>query len=223
MERAKALWKDLSASEKADPETPKRIAKLVNHSTGTTNLKVSEVAQTAFFAPNLELARWNKLITDPARAVKTFSNWKNATPAEQAEAKVVGKRAVRILATYMGALTVNQGLLLLSGSNQRINFTDPTSSDWLKFKAGGRTIDLTGGMISLLGFLVRLGKLAGTTDAKRDADLQEEGKYISGKLSPFASTVNDLRKHHDFRGNTLPFFNDKPPIVTGKQIGRAHV
>jgi len=216
IERAKSLWNELSDVEKAHPQTPKEIAKLVNHSTGTTGLKVSDVASMVFFAPNLELARWNKLIVDPAKAVKTFTSWKEATPAEKAAAKIVAKRAGRILATYVGALAVNQGLLSLSGSNQKINFTNPTQSDWLKFKTGGRTIDLTGGMVSLLGFLMKLGHtaIASSNDIKnksrKDELMNQTYSYVSGKFSPFASTAKDVVTHHDFQGNTLPFYDDKP-------------
>jgi hypothetical protein len=224
LERAKALWKDLSNVEKADPNTPKEIAKLVNHSTGTTNLKVSETASVAFFAPNLELARWNKLIVDPVKAVKTFTNWNNASPSQKAAAKIVAKRAGRIMATYLGALAVNQGLLSLSGSNQKINLTDPTSSDWLKFKSGGRTIDLTGGMVSLLGFLTRMAHTAIESSkeiknkSRKDELMNQTWSYVSGKASPFASTAKDVVTHHDFQGNTLPMFDDKPLHSWNKKL-----
>jgi len=224
MQRAKALYNDLSNVEKSDPNTAKEIAKLVNHSTGTVGLKVSEVANTAFFAPKLELARWNKLIVDPAKAVKTFTEWGSATPAEKAAAKIVAKRAGRIMATYLGALAVNQGLLSLSGSNQKINVTNPMSSDWLKFKAGGRTIDLTGGMVSLLGFLARMGEAAthkseqSKNKSRKDEIMSNVFDYTSGKLSPFAGTVKDLATHHDFQGNTLPFYDDKPMHSWNKKL-----
>jgi hypothetical protein len=221
IERAKALWSRRSNVEKADPNTAKEIAKLVNHSSGTTGGKVSEVANTAFFAPKLELARWNKLIVDPAKAVKTFANWSNATPAEKAAAKIVGARAGRILGTYVAALAANQGLLALSGSNQNVNFFDPSKKDWLKFKAGGRTIDMTGGMVSLLGFLTRM-----TTEAtgkapkggRADQMYSEVGNYVSGKLSPFAATAKDIKTHHDYAGNTLPMFDDKPLHSWNKKL-----
>jgi hypothetical protein len=221
LERAKALWNSLSNVEKADPNTPKEIAKLVNHSTGTTGGKVSDVANTMFFAPKLELARWNKLVVDPAKAVKTFTNWNNASPSERAAAKIVAKRAGRILATYVSALAVNQGLLSLSGSGQQINFYNPSKKDWLKFKAGGRTIDLTGGMVSLLGFLTRLTKVAVSKAPKggrADALYNQSGDYISGKFSPFASTVKDVSTHHDFQGNTLPMYDDKPTHSWNKKL-----
>lgn len=215
LERAKALWNNLSDIEKADKNTAKEIAKEVNHSSGTVGLKVSEVANTAFFAPKLELARWNSLLVDPAKAVKTFVSWNNASPAEKVAAKIVAGRAARILSTYIASLAVNQGLLSLSGSNQTINFTNPLSSDWLKFKTGGRTIDATGGMISLLGFLTRMGHAAipGVElkgKSAKDELMNQSWSYVSGKLSPFASTVKDVATHHDFAGNTLPFYNDKP-------------
>lgn len=216
LERAKAIWESLSNAEKADKDTPKEIAKLVNNSTGTTNLKVSEAAQTAFFAPNLELARWNKLIVNPVKAVKTFANWKNSSHAEKAAAKLVARRTGRILSTYVGALAVNQGLLSLSGSNQKINFTDPTQSDFLKFKAGGRTIDLTGGMISLFDFVARMVHIGTASKeelgkrGRTDQATSTTWNYVTGKLSPFGSTVKDAVTQHDFKGNPLPFSKDKP-------------
>lgn len=224
LERAKALYNNLSNIEKSDPNTAKEIAKLVNHSTGTVGLKVSDVANTAFFAPKLELSRWNKLIVDPAKAVKTFANWNNASPAEKATAKIVAARAARILSTYLGALAVNQGLLSLSGSNQKINFNNPLSSDWLKFKAGDRTLDLTGGMISLLGFLTRVGNVAFEPSSelknksRKDEIMNQGWNYVGGKLSPFASTAKDVATHHDFAGNTLPFYDDKPTHSWNKKL-----
>lgn len=216
LERAKGLWKGLSESEKADKDTPELIAKLVNHSTGTTNLKVSNAANVAFFAPNLELSRWNKLIVDPAKAIATFTNWDKSTPAERAAAKIVARRAGRILGFYLSALATNDGLLMLSGSNQRVNFFNPMQSDWLKFKIGGRTIDMTGGMISILGFIVRMAHTATANSkdikgrSRKDALMGQVWDYGSGKASPFAGTVKDVVTHHDFQGNTLPLFNDKP-------------
>lgn len=217
LERAKGLYKNLSAVEKADPNTGKMIATLVNHSTGTSHIPLPEAANVMFFAPRLEASRWNRLIVDPANAAKTFLSWNKAAPSDRAAAKIVAKRAGRILATYVGSLMTNQAILSLSGANQKINFTDPTQSDFLKFKMGGRTLDLTGGMISIFDFLANMvhASTMNTSDlpkgkTRKDMLMQYGWNYVTGKLSPFASTVKDVATQHDFQGNSLPFSSDKP-------------
>lgn len=227
--RAKALYEGLSNVEKADPETAGEIAKLVNHSTGTSKVPLPESANVAFFAPRLEVSRWNKLISDPAKAVKTFSDWKGSDPSEKVAAKIVAARAGRILATYAGGLIVNQALLSLSGSKQSINLTNPQKSDWLKFKADGYTMDLTGGMVSTLDFLTNMAHIA--TESKKEVKTNRTDQlksstwnYVTGKLSPFGSTVKDFATHHDFQGNTLPNIpfvqnsQDKPYHQWNKQL-----
>lgn len=214
--QAKAIWKTLSNVEKADPETPKEIAKIVNHSTGTSKVPLPNAANYAFFAPRLEWARWNKLIVQPAKAVHTFVNWNNATPAEKVAAKIVAKRAGEMLAIYVGALAANQGLLSATGSKQNINFLYPQDSDWLKFKAGGHTLDPTGGMRSTVSFIGRLLEAATTSEenlhgkGRFDLIKSQFGDYAAGKLSPFASTVKDVATQHDFRGNVMPWSSDTP-------------
>jgi probable phosphoglycerate mutase len=216
LEMAKDEYNRLSAVEKADPEVLKEIATIVNHATGTSKIPVPEAIGTAFFAPRLEASRWSRLITQPVKAIATFTNWKNATAAEKAAAKIVAKRSGEAIATYFAALAANQGLLMATGSKQSVNFTDPKSSDWLKFKFGDRTIDLTGGMASALGFLSKLVAISVESETslkgKTRTDLlySSFSKYLRGKLSPFASTAADIATHHDYGGNTLPFSSDKP-------------
>ena len=225
LDLAKGFYDRLSNEEKADPNTAKEIAKLVNHSTGTSELDlgrggVSKFVSTAFFAPKLEASRWQGLIGDPVKAAKTFTNWKESSPAEKAGAKLVARNAGEKIATYVALLAANSALLSLMGSKQKINYTNPLSSDWLKFKTGGgKTLDITGGTLAsmkLLGTLID-NTVIGVTGTKKELwkkpaekDYQAIGTQLRYKLSPFASTIADLVETTDAMGRPLPYSNIKP-------------
>jgi broad specificity phosphatase PhoE len=218
LERAKGIYEGLPDAQKADPETAKVIAQSVNHESGTTEATPFKGANTAFFAPKLEISRWQRLVTDPATAIKTVANWKDATPAEKAQSVRVAKNAAQLAATYMAALAANSGLLAVTGSKQKVNYTDPTKSDFLKFKFGNdHTLDVSGGMLSTFDFIA--GMIGAATLPKNDLPGGEQRsdvmakdvwRYGTGRLSPFAGTAKDFATQKDFSGNTMPFSNDKP-------------
>jgi hypothetical protein len=215
---AEHIYNGLSNAEKADPNTSKEIAKIVNHATGTTNVILPNALNVAFFAPRLEASRWARLITEPTKAIKTFATWNKSMPADKAAAKVIAKRAGEMIGTLGALLAANQAVLSLSGSKHNINFTDPTESDWLKFKAGDKTIDHTGGILSTMTFIGRL--MQASLQSQKDLGMDRKrinkierivGNYARGKFSPFASTITDLATQSDFAGRPLPFSKDKPP------------
>lgn len=216
LDMAKAEFNRLSNLEKADPDTIKQIAKIINHATGTSKVPVPEAFNTAFFAPRLEASRWARLVGQPVKAVATLLNWKNATIADKAAAKIVAKRSGEIVAMYVGALAANQGILSAVGSKKQINFLHPSDPDWLKFKMGDKNVDVSGGMVSAIGFLGRLIRTSVESEdelhgkSRRDAVGNALVQYGRGKLSPFASTVYDFATQHDYGGNTMPFSEDRP-------------
>jgi len=227
LDLAKSFYDKLSDVEKADPETAKNIAQLVNHSTGTTEVNVPKWVNTALFAPKLEVSRWQSLITDPAKAANTYLNWKNATAAEKVRAKIVAKNAGEKIATYMTCLAANSAILSLTGSKQSINYFQPTRNDWLKFKAGDKTIDVSGGMeatMRFVGSLVNELRIAYSGDKEdfkslhgdkpQDKDYKTIGQQLRYKMSPFLSTLTDLVTGTDAMGRPLPFTNIKPPKGT---------
>ena len=67
-------------------------------------------------------------------------------------------------------MALNQGLLMATNSKQRVNMTDPSKSDWLKFKAGNKEI-----MLEKRG-LVAEGML--TVDSHRGI---EDRRYKQGR------------------------------------------
>lgn len=219
LSQAKDIYSHLSNIEKADPQTAKEIAKIVNHSTGTTEVKVPSGFNVAFFAPKLEISRWQRFIQQPIKAVQTFSNWNNASAAEKVAAKLIARRSGEMIATYASALAANQAILSLTGSNQKINFTNPTQSDWLKFKAGGKSIDVSGGMLAtaiFIGTLIGIGRQAWEGDKNERTKPQDKlygkiGQQMRYKLSPFGSTAADLITGVDAMGRPLPYSSVKPP------------
>tara|TARA_R110000868_G_scaffold183748_2_gene425047 strand:+ start:781 stop:9306 length:8526 start_codon:yes stop_codon:yes gene_type:complete len=219
LDLAKSFYDGLSASEKADPNTAKELAKLVNHATGTSEINTPKWTSTAFFAPKLEISRWQGLIGDPVKATKTFLDWGNATPAEKAMAKRVAKNAGEKIATYIALLTANAGILAATGSKDKINFDDPSKGDWLKFKIAGKTIDPTGGIEATMRFIYTMMNSAQTayTGTKKElrrkpqeTQFQTVGTQLRYKLSPFASTAMDIFTGTDAMGRPLPWSKVKP-------------
>jgi hypothetical protein len=203
---ANARWNRLDESQRT-PEMAKAIADLANHSTGAVRTKAlsGPVTRGLFFAAPLEASRWARILGDPVRAANTYSQWGKASPSERLFAKSVVKNHAEFLATYLGALALNAAVLKASGSDDKVNFTDPTKSDWLRFKVKGRAVDPTGGIISTIGFL---GKLGGQLASKKP-DFGEMGKTVAeqarNKLSPAAGLAVDVATRSDFRGRPLPF------------------
>lgn len=221
---AEMLYNRASESAKTDPELREHIAELVNHATGHSEVRVPKTIKVITFAPGLEISRWQRMITDPAKAAKTFSNWSKSSPAEQAAAKIVAASAGEKIAMYVTLLAANAGLLSAFGSKQKINTSDPTKSDWLRFKFADKTLDVTGNVLSpyrLLSSLLGQAYKANTADAKdlkqkpgdKEANtLTQQARY---KLSPLAGSVVDVATGTDPMGNVLPWSNVKPS--TGKR------
>jgi hypothetical protein len=229
----KADWKTVSSEIKNDPEqallTRKRIADINNRATGAVGSSkdvFSEVAKTKIaeesgFAPRLYASRWGRIVLDPIKTVKTAMNWESAIPADKVAAKIRLRHAGYFIAGYASALAVNQGLLIATGSKQRVNFTDFTkSSTWLKFVVGGKVITADGGLLDpvrLLGEVV-IGDLI-MPRTKKDIFLhgnrfQKAGmdllKYGRGKINPSLGLVVDVGTGSDYAGRPLPFSNEKP-------------
>lgn len=216
---AEMLYNKASDAAKADPDFRATVAELVNHATGHSEVKVPKAIKVITFAPGLEISRWQRMITDPAHAIKTFANWKSSSPAEQAAAKIVAQGAGEKLAVYGTLLAANAGLLAAMNSRQQLNLTDPSKSDWLRFKFANRTLDVSGNIVSpfrVLSVLLTSAKDA-TVGSKKDVKskpgdrdaqkLTQEARY---KLSPIAGTATDLGTGTDAIGNVMPWSNIKP-------------
>lgn len=211
-------WDKLPASLKT-PEMARMMADSINHSTGAlSKAKMGGgVGAAVLFAPKLEGSRWAWLFGDPAKASKTFANWKNETPEARHAAVAEVKQKAVIAGTYFAALTANQAMLTATGSDQKINFTDPTAADWLAFKGGGYKFSVVSPLIGTVRFLANIAKasvgerskLDAATGSRADKMAEVAGKYARGKLSPFASVVADTATQADYQGRPMPFSDDK--------------
>ena len=249
-------WNNSSEIEKADPMFAKDLARYANHLTGSISGDINEAWNYAFFAPKLEMSRWGRMI-DVTRPLVTLSkesvnkvaklftdndNWTKVSPAERRMAKIIAVRSAETIGVYMAALAANQGLLKATGSKDKINAplagfiggeNDPFRGDWMKFKVGGQLVDLTGGIVSAINFVGRLGEI--TLNKARGRTTQEDkqiyedlGGYLRGKLSPFSGTVFNWIVHHTYNEDVLPPFKEKPAkgkikLTWPQYIGTQHL
>ena len=225
--RFNQIWNGLPESLKTDAMA-KLVADGVNHSTGVVSMPFREWTGWTFFAPKLEGSRWAWMVGDPAKAVRTFKEWTTATPEQRQFAMSELKQKATIAGTYFTLLAMNQGLLSATGSDQKINFTNPRKGDFLAFKAAGHNVGIVGPMLGMVRLFANMyhdslgkrGKLEKLSS--RGSELAEDiGSYARGKLSPFAGQAFNIVSQSDFQGRPLPFSEDRVPAYLRKRgIGR---
>ena len=188
-----------------DPEMQKAVADWVNGASGSGSIghgPIADVVHEGMFASSLEASRWKALIGDPVKTAKTFASWSNATPAEKAIAIHRVKTAAEIVAVYLGALGANKALQATTGQKDQVNLTDPTQSDFLKFKWNGRTLDFTGNATAPIRFLARVVQGAAKSDTRAIGGAAAE--YARGKLAPQYGIAVDLALRKDAIGRPTP-------------------
>lgn len=201
-------------------EIGQNLAEWANHATGSAKGPVANLGGNVLFGPKLTQSKLNRIFADPVKTVSTFANWGKATPGEKAAAWTRLSGATQYLGSYLGMLAVNQGVLAATGQkDQKINFTDPTKSDWLAFKGNGMEWSIPG----LHSELRTLGKILAVTfaDSKevnktsrgkgKHAMIAETlGKYAMGKFNPAIGLGIETAIGHDFLGRPLPWVHEKP-------------
>lgn len=213
------------------PDGAKLLADTINKATGITkSSKLPNWMNTVFFAPKLEMSRWAFLYGDPIKSAHTIARSLYDKTSVTPEATQSAYRDLRQKATmagvYLAALGVNQGLLSASGSDQKVNFTDPKHGDWLSFKALGHNIGVIGPMVSSVRFLAnmahafwgersRLERLEGSRAEQAGTNAL---RYARGKLSPFAGVVLDAGSQSDSRDRPMPW-NNEPLSYRAKATG----
>lgn len=199
------------------PEVASAIADAVNHATGVVKVNAPKGANIALFAPRLEMSRAAWLFGDPVRAANSFLNWKNATPAEKFFAIKQIKEKAWVTGTLFSLLAANQGFLSATGSDQKINVSNPMRSDWLKFKAAGMNISYGNAMVSMVRLPARLYKIRASDGGKlKNVVFPDEdtysvlGQFARSQESPFASLVTTLWLKADYENRPLP--NSTRPV-----------
>jgi hypothetical protein len=127
------------------------------------------------------------------------------------------KEKSAFLGVYLGALAVNQGILQATGSKQRVNMSDPSKADWLRFKgAGYQAAPFSSGIFAIRQFARLLHDLRGTRTPfeQLEGNRQSEAaghlmQYARGELSPAAGYLADQISQQDFMGRNLPLSDEK--------------
>lgn len=222
----------------------KEMATWANHATGSGQgaITSSKYISNAFFGPKLAQSYWNRLIGDPVETLRTWSNWNNATEGQKIVAMRRLQGATTAALTYTGMLYANQALLGASGQKDKINWNDPSQSDWLAFKWGGMRWGLPGAMhseIKLIGQIIQAqmmkpedlaavgikgtkgatgGKL---TSLREEYAWRQAREYLEAKATPVYGTAKELITGHDWMDRPMPWVHEKldpkhPPISWGE-------
>lgn len=192
----------------------KNLADWANHATGSAKGPIADIGGGTLFGPKLTQSKVSRLTADPAKTIKTFANWKEATPGEKAAAWTRLSGATQYLLTGLGFLAVNQGVLQALGSKDKVNLTDPTKGDWLSFKGGG----VTGYVPGMHTEIRTLAKIVATAymsrkqmrgESKFGATAKILGQYGMGKLEPGIQRGLEIGLGQNWLGRPLPWSKDK--------------
>ena len=219
-----SVWEPLSAEEKT-PEFGKFLADWVNHQTGFAHgeyILANNLAKYAFFAKPLYKSRWGWLLGDPLTAGINTAKWVagKATPAEKLQATIELRTKLKFVAAYATMLGFNQGLLALTGSNQKINWTDWKKGDWLAFKGFGyegtpmysmtRLIRLLGNEIHILNPFSKLSPYERAQGERKNVFINNIRDYLAGGWSPGVQNVFSVISGKDYAGNIMPWSSQTP-------------
>lgn len=221
-------WEKLPESMQT-PEMAASIADSVNHVTGIVKNKapLTKVGSQVMFAPRLLASRWAWLYGDPAKALSTAARWESATPEQKHFAQQQLREKATVLATMGAMLVANQAILTASGSDQKINFDDPTRSDFLKFKGFGVNVSFGNAMLTTLRLPFREamilynntkfseGKKRG--EGSDRATYDAIGEYFRNQLNPAVHDVTDIAFQNDAQGRPLPFSKQPVPKYLRRQ------
>jgi hypothetical protein len=210
----KFLKPDMTREEVLD--VGKNLANWANHATGSAKGPIAELGG-ALFGPKLTQSKLSRLTVDPAKTIKTFANWGNATAGEKAAAWTRLSGATQYLATGLGFLAVNQGLLSALGVHKKedqVNFNDPTKSDFLAFKMGG----IEGYVPGLHTEIRTLSKILATAymsrkelrgESRQTKAAEIVGQYGMAKVTPAIQRGQEILFGQDYRGRPVPWSSDQ--------------
>lgn len=211
-------WDRLPENVKT-PELASAMSDAINHITGVVKSKGGKNAHLALFAPRLLMSRAAFLAGDPARAAVIMSKltkprsggWK-ALPEHE---KFIVTNELKTKATILGTagvlLLINQAVLQATGSNQQINLTDPTRSDFMKFKGVGMDFSFGNPMLNMARLPLRLWMIGKGDGGKLKHVIYPDesmysvaGEFARTQLSPAASVAADFLTKGDYQRRPLP-------------------
>lgn len=223
-EMGKYITPDMSEAQVN--EIGKSLAEWANHATGSALGPIERIGGEGLFGPKLTQSKISRLIGDPIKTVKTFGNWREATPGERAAAWTRLSGATQYLGTLVGLMAVNQGILNALGQKDKVNISDPMKGDFLGFKGGG----IIGNVPGLHSEIRVLSKILATAflsrqqlrgETKFAATAKTLGQYGMGKLHPTLQRGLELGFRQDWMGRPLPWSKEegtpqKPKLTYGE-------
>jgi hypothetical protein len=210
------------------------LADWANHATGSVKMHIP-LGGELMFGPKLTASKIARLVSDPIKTLNTIVKGQNATPGERAVALTRIHGAAQYVATRIGFLVANGALLQVLGSKQQVNLTDPTQSDFMKFKGLGLEGSLGGmdsethAMAKFLAYTFMSEKAlkAGVypyRGSKGEYLWSVPLQYVRGKASPTIQRVIEFASGEDWQGRPLPWNPDpgtakKPRLSWGEYAG----
>ena len=169
------------------------------------------------FGPKLWQAHLNRIFGDPIETIKTFAKGDKATPAEKALAWKNFNSMVTMVGTQLGFLAVNQGVNWALGQftgkkSDDINWSNPSKSDWLAFKAFGLNVEVPGVQTELRTVAKILSTYFFSTPkerrgaSKREAVASIAGQYEYNKINPSIVLGSEVLAGQNWMGRPLPGF-----------------
>jgi hypothetical protein len=218
----RALEKHISPSmgEAEILDIGKNLAIWANHATGSGEGKIAALGGKVLFGPALTQSKLNRMFADPIHTVRTFANWNNASPGEKIVARTRLSGMTQYALTGLGFLAANQGFLSATGSKQKINFDDPSKSDWMLFKGFG----LEGGFPGLHSELRTIAQILAVPFIQRKdirhlsyGKAKSAGEYLQqlasdyawSKAAPAISLGKELFAGEAFPARPLPWSGEK--------------
>ena len=209
-------------------EVGKHLAEWSNHATGSAKGPIASLGGNVLFGPKLVQSKLNRMFSDPAKTLKTFSNWGNATAGEKAVALTRLSGLTQYFGMLAGTLALNYGVNKAMGKkdDENVNWTDATKGDFLAFKVGGMEFSVPGLHTEIKG----LGKILATSymaykwaDPKFEAQqkalgikkpfppldpLEAATQWGVGKLNPAGAMIAEGLRGKDYSGHPLPWSPD---------------